>query len=208
MLITSLKKLKEKNEKSFNITVSALFVGFFWAVLGILLGGSVRGFAWILFWIVAGVLFIGISGIVIWRNFFLWTFWLFIGSLFGIGLLSLFLNYPEFVPLWLLAVELLVLTELLFWLDAEKRPKSEKKFNFTVLKKIESFIEAVFIVGVLNVGRLAIENIDHLYLSHSDANKIINFPLAIGSKALVIIGILLIAVIYIYLSSLKYKRHQ
>ena len=67
-----------------------------------------------------------------------------LASLIGINLISFFKDFPT--NYILLLVILLVLTEIVFWLDRSKPKKKEDKFKFTVKRKLISLIASIFII--------------------------------------------------------------
>jgi len=201
MIIESLfKKFKEEDED--------LFFGLFGLLAGLLFG--------LFFGLSFGLSFGLLAGLLTGLSFGLLTRLLnglLAGLLFGLGFLIIFIpllgavslisHFPNFIPLWFFLLIGIILMELFFWLDIQKPKKKQSKFRFTCLKKGEALLEAVAILGTLNLIRLGIKKI-----------IVWKIPLEIILKwggyigvGLICLGII-IGVIYLYikLNSLKYKK--
>ena len=99
----------------------------------------------------------------------------------------------SFMPVWLFVVIIIVIAEILFFVDKEKPRKNINKFLFTLWKKIICLADSfVSIVGAIGVGVYGMEIYKSIYSEH-----ILLFA--------EIIGIIIIFVVYIYLNSIKYR---
>jgi len=124
-------------------------------------------------------------------------------SFFGfLGLASLITHYPSFMPLWILIIAGIVILELFFWVDNQKKPKSISRFWFTVLKKGEALLETIAIFGYLNLIRLSIKKL----IEFRNWAEILKWTGYIGAGLIALAIVIGVIYIYIKLNSLKYKK--
>ena len=140
--------------------------------------------------LVGGLVFGLVCGLVYSINFFAF-----------LGLASLILHYPNFIPLWILIIAGIIILEVLFWLDSQKKPKKFSSFWFTVLKKGEALLETVAVFGYLNLARLGFKKLGLINWS-----GILKWTGYIVYGTLVLIIVLGVIYLYIKLNSLKYKK--
>ena len=126
----------------------------------------------------------------------------FLGFFIFAGLASLISHYPSFLPLWLFFVIGFVLLEMFFWLDSRKPDKKQSKFGFTVLKKIESIVEAVAVLGIVNLIRLGINKL-RIFEQWDIILKWIGY---IGASLIALAVVVGLIYLYIKLNSLKYSN--
>ncbi len=119
-----------------------------------------------------------------------------------LGLASLIIRYPTFIPLWILIILGIIILEALFWLDKSKPSGWQNKITFTLLKKGEALLETIAILGCLNLIRLAIEKIK--IFEHWDI--VLKWVGYIG-VGIICLGVLfIVGYIYLKLNSLKYAE--
>ena len=140
-------------------------------------------------------LFVGLIGGLIGGLGYFLAFFIFL------GLTSLILHFPNFIPLGLFILLGIILIEFFFWFDTQKPKKKQDKFWFTCLKKGEAILEAVAILGYLNLARLTIEKI----IRFRSWDIILKWVGYIGA-GLIGLGILASLIwLYVKLNSLKYE---
>jgi len=91
---------------------------------------------------------------------------------------------------------------MFFWLDKQKPKKKQNKFWFTALKKGEAILETIFVLGCLNLIRLAIDKIK-IYDNWEIILKWIGY---IGAGLIVLAVIIGVFYLYLKLNSLKYDK--
>jgi hypothetical protein len=105
--------------------------------------------------------------------------------------------FPPLLPLFFIII---AAEEALFWVDGEKLPPGRSVISFTIQKKLEAFLD-------VGIGVLA-----YIYGAVTGYFVIKTNVLAqitqIGEFALVPIGIVILAVAFIYGNSLKYRRRE
>ena len=124
----------------------------------------------------------------------------FIGFFSSFGIASLFVNYPSYMPIWLVLIVGIIVLEVFFWLDSDKLPERMNKLLFTSLKKGEALLETIAVFGYLNLARLSIEK---LKLNWEIVLKWIGY-IGVGIVALAII--IEILYLYIKMNIIKYNK--
>ncbi len=109
-----------------------------------------------------------------------------------------------FIPIWILIILVLVITEIKFWLDKKKPEKKENKFKFTIKRKLIAFLESSFIIivlgGLYNLSKKVIPYLED------------NFIIIVKWLCYISIGLMILAIIIgifwicIKLNSLKYSK--
>jgi hypothetical protein len=119
---------------------------------------------------------------------------IFMADLTTFKFLALTHTFPPFLPLFFIII---AAEEALFWIDGEKLPPGRSVISFTMQKKLEAFLD-------VGIGVLA-----YIYgaaLAYLVINT--NVLAQIGEFALVPIGMVILAVAFIYGNSLKYRRRE
>ena len=137
-----------------------------------------------------------------------------VGLVWGLvgGLVVILVNFPEAFPfltqfktIVYLILGIIVLTEIWFWLDSSKKPKSESITKFTLKKKFEAFVEVILgLSGIAQIYILIREG--SKYLTQEVMNEILKWVGYIGAG---IVGLgVVIGIIYLWikLNELKYKK--
>jgi MFS family permease len=155
-------------------------------LVGGLACGLVGGLAWGLAWGLAG----GLAGGLV------------CGLACGLagGLVIGLVNFNELWSNYLsFGIIVFILLELFFWMDSKKIGKKENRLLFTLKRKSYALFDALLIVvNVLNVRWL---------LNKTNINKedVLYWIGQIGYYGLIVIGIVLILLVYVWLNSLKYR---
>ncbi len=197
-------KIKDKDyskEKFIVGLVTGLIVIYIWNLIdGVGVGITrtlLRGFgiSWILF--------------IIWGS--IGIFGYFVGFFTFLGLMSLFLYYPNFLPFWIFVIIELTVLEIFFWLDKEKpkiskrlskREKGKRRWWFTLEKKGEALLETILVLGYLNLGRIAIAKLN---LSQN-WDILLNWIGYVGYGIIILAFLIGLIYLYIKLNSLRYKK--
>lgn len=128
------------------------------------------------------------------------------GDVFGLlsGIFSVLLMLPP----WFILVFLLI-EEILYWLDDEKRPPTSSRLDFTLWKKGEAVLEIILGLGaipyIVVIGEQA-SAIGGIFAAMG--NGFWSFGLAIAASVLYILVAALIIVGFIYFNSLKYRGQR
>jgi hypothetical protein len=119
---------------------------------------------------------------------------IFIADSIPSNFLALTHMFPPFLPLFFIII---AAEEALFWIDGEKLPPGRSVISFTIQKKLEAFLDVGIGVLVYIYGAT---------LAYLVINT--NLLAQIGEFALVPIGMVILAVAFIYGNSLKYRRRE
>jgi len=176
-----IEKIKNKIKDVDNLVLTA----------GLIIGLSVGLIDGLITGLITGLIFGLIFGLGLFISFF--TF---------LGLASLISHFPNFIPLGVFFITGLILVEMFFWLDKQKPKKKQNKFWFTALKKGEAILETIFVLGCLNLIRLAIDKIK-IYDNWEIILKWIGY---IGAGLIVLAVIIGVFYLYLKLNSLKYDK--
>ncbi len=119
---------------------------------------------------------------------------------------------------WKLSIIAFVLMEVIYWLESGKKVKQEKLTLFVLKKKLESLVEAILLIGFINIIWRVLDKLQEFWIYIKDfiqksayylliaLDKFVAIALMLG-KIILIIGFVCI-VIYIWykLNEIKYKK--
>lgn len=143
-----------------------------------------------------------ISRIVKWMNeadFAIWRLYIFCFLFAG---LIVGIIYGVLSPLWVSIPVILVMSEVIFYLDKGRPNEDEDAFTFTLWRKLEAIIDSLIIV-VYAMGIVILsEKIDFYAILESNFPAIMQAIYWIGSVVLVVLGI----AVWVWLNSLRYRK--
>ena len=149
------------NVKFYNKNDGEIFVGMLIGILCGLICGVVAWEVGILFGLLAGFIFSFCMGGLAMENFKIGIISGFVGMV-----VCLLINFREafpfivgFYPILFLVIGILVLVELLFFLNKVKPKKKEDKFWFTIRRKLEALFEVIFGLGIVGIVYVIIRDL-------------------------------------------------
>ena len=203
-IIDRIKKIKDKNKREDSLDA---YVGVYFGI-----GGGIMGLIGLLAEDIITGLGVGLLAGLIFTLFiltavqdnsilkFIKGYLIIMFTFLGLG--SLISHYPAFLPLWLFFGIGFILVEIFFWLDNQKPSKKQSKFWFTALKKGEALLEAIAILGFVNLIRLGINKLR--IFEHWDI--ILKWIGYIGAGLIGLAVVVGLISLYIKLNSLKYSN--
>lgn len=126
------------------------------------------------------------------------------GSLISVSAIAFFQDI--FIPIWILIVAVVILTEIIFWLDKTKPRRNESKFNFALIIKLKALGISIFsVIEIFWLMNLIEKSIPFIKQHNEVIIKVFGY-IGLGIIGLaVLVGILYL---WIKLNSMKYNRKK
>jgi MFS family permease len=110
--------------------------------------------------------------------------------------------------IWLIAAFFIV-TEIIYWLDKDKPKNKDDVLKFTIIKKLESGLDSVLILGLVGLYRLAYNAIQQYFQQLIELLKTLGFyAVVLFGVAVVLFGVTGLVYIYLRINALKYQPKE
>lgn len=197
MIISKLKKIKNKELRK--EALEGLVWGLVWGLVGGLLWGLLWGLVLGLLGGLLGGLAGGLLGGLVGGL---------VGGLLG-GLAALLVNFKEAFPFltgineifWLI-VGIIVLVEIIFWLDNSVPKRNEDKIKFTIKRKLDALLTTALVLSL--VGQIYVLQREIRVSQYvPEIVKLIGY---IGLGMIILAIIVGLSYLWIYLNSKRYRN--